>query len=456
MSISLQPISYKDPSGYIVKEKEGYYRYVSYTYEQEYDHVMHSGLYKSLTDQYLLIPHKEIEDKKSGIDCYKVLFPQQIELITYPFEWVYSQWQEMALSFLRINQIALQHGMILKDATPYNFVFVEGKCILLDSLSFHFFKDGDPWIAYRQFCDEILGPLALMRYTDPIWARLQQSSLTGLQLPFVSKQLPLKTWFNPVCLLHIHLHAKFQGRKEKTKQDHQGFSKQKLKILFDQLRNSITKWDHSLNSNSIWDHYYENDIEDENYLADKTVCINKWLAAFHPNTTIDLGANTGKFSFLAAQYSNQVIAVESDLNCVEEIRKESAQKKITNISTIVADITEPSPALGWDNAEKKALLQRINGDMLMALALIHHLCLSKNIPLGFIAKTIAELTTQYAIVEFIPKEDPKAKLLLQHREDIFTNYTEDFFVKSFEMHFRLVDSCSPAASVRKLFLWEKN
>jgi len=456
MNISLQPISYKDPSGYIIKREEGYYRYVTRDYALEFEHLISSGLYKTLIDEYLLIPHREIEDKEAGKNFYKVLFPQQIELITYPFEWTYSQWQEMVLTFLRINQIALEHGMILKDATPYNFVFVEGECILLDSLSFRFFKDGDPWIAYRQFCEEILGPLSLMRYNDPSWARLQQSSMRGLPLIFISNQLPLRSWFNTVCLLHIHLHAKFQGRKEKTKQTHAGFSKQKLNILFDLLKNTITKWDRPLNGKSIWDHYYETDIEDPNYLTDKTACINQWLSELNPNSTIDLGANTGKFSFLAAQYSKQVIAVESDMNCMEEIRKGCHQKKINTINTIVADITEPSPALGWDNAEKTALLQRLNGDVLMALALVHHLCLSKNIPLDFIAKAFADISTRYVIVEFIPKEDSKAKLLLQQREDIFTKYTEAHFVKYFETHFRLVDSFSPAASARKLFLWEKN
>ncbi len=455
MNSSVQPISYKDPSGYVTKDEKGYFRYISQEYALEFEHLMSSGLYKVLTDDYLLIPHQEIEDKEAGNSFYKILFPQQIELITYPYEWVYSQWQEMALTFLRINQVALHHGMILKDATPYNFVFVEGKCILLDSLSFRFFKDGEPWIAYRQFCEEILGTLALMRYNDPFWARLQLSSLTGLQLTFVSKQLPLKTWFNSLCLLHIHLHARFQGRKEKEKQLHDGFSKQKLNILFDLLENNITKWDRPLKSQSIWDHYYENDIEDENYLADKTACINQWLAAVHPNTTIDLGANTGKFSFLAAQFSKEVIALEKDMNCVEEIRKESKQKKINNISTIIADITEPSPALGWDNAEKSPLFKRLNADMLLVLALVHHLCLSKNIPLDFIAKKIAELTTRYAIVEFIPKEDSKSKLLLQHREDIFKDYSEDNFLNSFQTYFKLIESYSPSASVRKLFLWEK-
>jgi len=453
MNQSLQPISFKDPSGHVIQKEDGYYRYVSHQYATEYEHLMHSGLYKSLTDASLMIEHQEIEEKETGNNYYKVLFPQQIELITYPYEWVFSQWLDMALAFLRINRIALQHGMILKDATPYNFVFAEGKCMLLDSLSFRFFKDGDPWIAYRQFCEEILGPLALMRYNDPSWARLQRAFLRGFPLAFVSQQLPLKTWFNTACLLHIHLHAKFQNRKENARQTHAGFSKQKLKILWELLQKTLTKWDRPLNVHSIWDQYYENDIEEENYLADKTAVVSQWLAETKPDITIDLGANTGKFSFIAAQFSKQVIALENDRICVEQIRTESKQKKINNISTLVADITEPSPALGWANAEKTALLKRMNGDMVLALALVHHLCLSKNIPLDFIAKTIAGITTKYAIVEFVSKNDSKAKSLLQHREDIFEDYTEDNFVNSFNKYFKLVDTC--AASARKLFLWEK-
>ncbi len=456
MNLSLQPISFKDPSGHVIQKEDGYYRYVSHQYAPEYEHLMHSGLYKTLTDASLMIQHQEIEEKEAGNNYYKVLFPQQLELMTYPYEWVFSQCQEMALALIRINQVALQYGMILKDATPYNFVFVEGKCMLLDSLSFRFFKDGDPWLAYRQYCEEILGPLALMRYNDPCWARLQQASLRGLPLAFISQQLPLKTWFNTACLLHIHLHVKFQNRKENAKQSHAGFSQQKLNILWDLLQKNITKWERPLNVHSIWDQYYENDIEDENYLADKTAFVSQWLAETNPDTTIDLGANTGKFSFMAAQYSKQVIAVENDWNCVEQIRTEGKQKKINNISTLVADITEPSPALGWANAEKTALLQRLNGNMVLALALIHHLCLSKNIPLDFIAETIAGITTKYAIVEFVSKDDSKAKSLLQHREDIFEEYTEVNFIKSFQTYFNLVDTHGFTRSARKLFLWEKN
>lgn len=456
MNISLQPISYKDGAGFVIKKKDGYYRYVTREYILEFEHLIQSGLYKKLTDLNLLIPHQEVENHDTNNNYYKVLFPQQIALITYPFEWTYSQWQEMALAYLHINQIALQHGMILKDASPYNFIFENGNCFLLDTLSFRFFKDGEPWMAYRQFCEEILSPLVLMRYNNPLWAKLYQSSITGLPLAFVSKQLPFKTWFNSSCLLHIHWHSKFQNRKEKNKQGHAGFTQQKLNILLILLKKSITAWDCSLVNRSIWDHYYEEGIEEEKYLVDKTVIIHQWLSEINPAVTIDVGANTGKFSFIAARYSQQVVAVENDLFCVEKIRKESKLNKIKNIDTIVADITEPSPDLGWDNAEKKALIKRLNGDMVMALALLHHLCLSKNIPLDFIAKTIAGLTTQYAIVEFIPKDDSKTKLILQNKKDIFKNYTEENFLRSFQNYFKLKDTHSCVSSSRKLYLWEKN
>ena len=400
--------------------------------------------------------HEEIQNIDENKSFYKILLPQQIPLITYPFEWTYSQWQEMALTFIRINEMALQHGMILKDATPYNFVFYQGNCILLDTLSFRFFTNGEPWIAYHQFCEEILSPLALMRYNNILWARLYRSVLTGLPLSFVSKQLPFKTWFNSTCLLHIHWHAKFENTKEKSGTAVGGFSRQKLEILLDLLKKNISKWKQPLVKHSIWDRYYENDIKEKRYLTDKTTTIIKWLSKINPATTIDMGANTGKFSFIAALYSEQVVAIEMDMFCIEEILKESKQKKIKNLSTIVADITEPSPGLGWENTEKTALIKRLNADMLMGLALIHHLCISKNLPLAFIAKTLASITSKYAIIEFITKEDPKVNQMLQNRKDIFKEYTEEKFISSFQQYFTLMEVHACEASARKLFLWEKN
>lgn len=450
-----QTISYKDPAGYVVKLQDGYFRYISASYSKEYDHLMQSGLYESLTAQSLLVSHAEVELESEHSEYYKKIFPRQLDFISYPFEWSYSQWKQMILSFISINELALKQGMILKDASPYNFTFDDHKCVLIDTLSFGFYKDGDPWVAYRQFCEETLSPFLLMYYRDPMWAKLYRANITGLPLPFVSRQLPFITRFNPFCLIHIHLHSSFQnGKEKKGTTTSSGLNAEKLNVLFGTIRKNVLNKNKPLLRNSIWEDYYQNDIESERYIADKISVVTSWLTEAKPNVTIDLGANTGKFSEIASPLSNHVYAVESDIYCVDEIYMNSQVKK-NNITTIVADLADPSPGLGWSNNEKSALLKRLKGDMVMALALIHHLCLGRNLPLEFIADLFSEMTTRFAIVEFVPKTDPKSELLLQHKGDIFRFYTEEDFINAFEEKFKLVASHSFIQSQRKLFLWEK-
>jgi hypothetical protein len=170
---------------------------------------------------------------------------------------------------------------------------------------------------------------------------------------------------------------------------------------------------------------------------------------------VDLGAHNGKFSLVAALYAKQVIAVEPDRSCIDALYLACREKQVTNITTIVADITQPSPGTGWKNEEREPLLKRLNCDMVMALALIHHLCISKNIPLAFVASLLAGITTKYAIVEFVPKPDPKIQSMLANREDIFDEYNETRFIDHFSEYFDLLEMHSCASSGRKLFLWTK-
>jgi len=450
-----QAISYRDKNGFVILKDRTVCRFVAYSYAKEYDHFMQSGLYQRLVDAELLISHKEdILSETEKLAYYKILLPELITCISFPYEWSASQWKDVILSFLQINSMAMECGMILKDATPFNFTFYKGKCIFIDTISFDFYKDGEPWLAYRQFCETMLGPLALIHFNNVNWTRLMSASINGWELPFISRNLPRKTWFNTTTLLHIHWHSKYSNAKQQRLLKKSSFTKQKLLVLWDMLYRSINKWK-SAGELHNWSTYYDTGIESASYLEDKTAMVRQWLCNAMPDRVVDLGANNGKFSLIASLYAKEVVAVESDHACIDQLYLNIQEKKIDNITTILSDITQPTPGVGWNNKERMPLLNRLNCDMVLALALIHHLCISKNIPLAFVAHLLASITGKYALVEFVPKSDPKIQQLLANREDIFDDYSEEQFIIYFNQYFELQEVHSCFTSERKLFLWVK-
>lgn len=444
--------SYRDRDGYIVVENSIARRYVLKSYADHYDQLMKSGLYTHLVEKKLLIPHIEISATEQP-ECYKIIEPVFIPFISYPYEWTFDQWKEMALKTLQINCISLKYGMILKDATPFNFTWHKGQAVFMDTLSFEKYQSGTAWTAYRQYCETILGPLSLIAYCGAAWARNLQSFINGWDLPFISQTLPSKTWFNKSLFLHIHLHA-----RTKSHQINQGaktnMNAEKLLALWKLMENGIEQLQDRINSNN-WSTYYEETILSQDYLEEKTSIIHTWLKFIAGGKLIDLGANTGKFSCLASSYYDQVIAIESDINCLKVLRTNIKDKSISNITTVWSDLTQPSAAVGWNNEERTDLLSRLASDCLLALALIHHLCIAKNIRLEMLASLFAKLTNQWAIVEFIPKEDPKIKSMLENRMDVFDDYSEERFLQSFEKYFYLREIIPLQHSLRKLYLWEK-
>lgn len=445
-----QPISYRDRAGFVLVEEGVVKRYVSFFYAETYDCLVNSGLYRKLVQEDLLIPHAE---KVGDSAYYRILEPEIIPFISLPYEWTATQWKQVLLCFLRINRISLQYGMILKDATPFNFAFYKGKPVFFDTLSFARYNEGDPWIAYHQFCTSMLGPLALMYGKGIAWGRMLQSHINGWPLWFLSRSLPWRSWCNPLLLLHIHLHAR-TGSGKKDKVTGKGLSGEKLQLLWQMMESSLRKWKKPA-ARAVWSDYYDNGILSEKYLQSKTGIVTKWLADTRPGSVVDLGANNGMFSFIAAAYAGKVIAVESDHDCVEGMRAIIEEKKYTLVETVLADIVQPTPATGWRNEERPALLQRLKGEMLLALAVIHHLCIASNVPLALIARLFADITEKYLVVEFVPRTDPKVEAMLLNREDIFTDYTEEVFLDQFRLYFNLLEVADCSSSGRKLFLWSK-
>ena len=399
--------------------------------------MVRSGLYEELTEKNLLIEHKEIDIDTDDPKVYKLLFPTQIPFQSYPFEWSYSQWRKSLLAYLRINYIAIQYGMILKDATPYNFYLTGSKAVMFDTSSFMFFKENDSWIAYRQFCEEFLSPVTLMHYNGPEWSKLTMANLSGISLKFVSKQLPIKSWFNLTTLLHIHIHSKFLGYKQLKQIEYKknkGFTREKIKSLQNMILNSIYRWEKPYQFKSYWSSYYEDDIESPEYLKDKEATIRRWLEVIKPKSILDLGSNTGKFSFIAAEYTEKVISLEADENCVDKIEEQINLKKINNLYTLIVNIAESVPASGLLNIETHNIYSRASADLTMGLALIHHLYFSNNLSFDKMTNIFSNFCRNYLIIEFVQITDEKVKRIMENKNNK-SQYSEYNFIKALSKRF---------------------
>ncbi len=447
---STHPASYRDPSGFIFIRDGIYYRQVNTIYAEDFEVLLSSGLHRELTEKKWLIEHEEIPDPGPGI--HKILKPRQIDFINYPYEWCFSQYKEAALLTLRIQQLSMTYGMSLKDATPFNIVFEGSRPVFIDTLSFEKYDASKPWVAYRQFCESFLAPLLLAAYHHPDLTRMMLTYPDGIPLEICASLLPFSSRFKSLASLHIHLQAGIKGSVTKSPVKESGFSADKLNRILTHLVNGIGSL--KLNKNlSTWSDYYTDTILQDNYLKEKEEQVSRLIHMIPFTSAIDLGSNTGQFALMLEKNGKNVIALDIDPLCVERLYQHTAGKQL-HITSLVADLVNPAPSLGWDNKERASLLQRLHADLIMALALVHHLCIGRNLPFDKLAETFSSMG-KYLIIEFVPREDEKVKQLLSHREDIFQEYDQEHFRIAFEQYFDLMEMNRIGNSGRTLFLMKK-
>ena len=447
--------SFRDPSGFLFKENGKIHRLINKVYADDYEQLMCSGLYNKLVENHLLIPHIETESKGVKDDLlYKIIQPELVQFISYPYEWSFSQLKDAALTSLKIQKIAMEHEMSLKDSSAYNIQFRNGKPVLIDTLSFEKYKEGEPWVAYKQFCQHFLLPLVLMSYTDVRLSQLFRIYIDGIPLDLGAKLLPGKTRFKFSILAHIHLHAKSQKKYEdKVIEKKSRISKFKLLALIDSLETTVKnlKWNPK---GTEWADYY--DIT--NYSSDSFKCkknyIEEFLESINPASVWDLGANTGIFSRIASEKNIPTISFDVDPAAVEKNYQICKEKNETNILPLILDLTNPSGGIGWANQERMSFIERGPVDAVFALALIHHLAISNNLPLINIAEFFSSIC-KFMIIEFVPKSDSQVKKLLLTREDIFDKYDKENFEKDFENYFNIRKYLKIEGSERYLYLMEK-
>ena len=393
--------SFRDPSGFVFFQRGVIFRQVNISYKNDYDHLIKSGLYKELIDSQLLIPHKEIDInyKKSNKDfkrsdkAYKIIKPEPIEFISYPYEWSFSQLKDAALTTLTIQKKSLEFTMSLKDCSGYNIQFKKGKPIFIDTISFEKYQEGIPWVAYRQFCQHFLAPLALMSYKDIRLNQLLRVYIDGIPLDLASSLLPFYTRLKPSLLLHLHFHAKSQKyfANKKLNKKTKSFTRQAFLGLIDNLETTIKKMNWQPRGTE-WAEYYDFTNYSPGAINQKKEIIDSFLAKVKPKTVWDLGANIGTFSRLSSNKGIPTISFDIDPACVEKNYLECRKNEEINILPLVIDLTNPSPAIGWENNERMSFLERGPADTVLALALIHHLAISNNLPFVKIASFFRKIS----------------------------------------------------------------
>jgi ribosomal protein L11 methylase PrmA len=454
--------SFRDPSGFLFKRDEVLYRQVNRIYAEDYTRLMDSGLYAKLVKTGLLIPHSESSDGEAfqpaePSTAFRTIRPEPVRFISYPYEWSFGQLKDAALATLSIQKRALKQGMSLKDASAYNIQFHHGKPTLIDTLSFEIYHEGEPWVAYRQFCQHFLAPLALMACRDIRLNQLLRVYIDGVPLDLASALLPIRTRWNLGLATHIHLHASAQKRYADVPvaeaRSGRKMSKEALVGLIESLQSTVRKlvWKPL---GTEWAGYYAANNYSDVAFEHKKVLVGDWLSRVEAKTVWDLGANSGIFSREAVETGAYVISSDIDPAAVEVNYRLVKEQKEQNLLPLVLDLTNPSPAIGWSNRERDSFLQRGPVDATLALALVHHLAISNNVPLARVAEFFSACG-EWLIVEFVPKSDSQVQKLLRSRADIFSEYTQAGFEKAFGQWYTVKESSAVRDSERWLYLMHR-
>lgn len=437
--------SFRDPSGFVFRRDGTLYRQVNASYATDLDRLWEGGLHEELVQAGLLV-----QAEKAPLDfapepgAVAVLRPEPIPTISYPYEWCFGQLKDAALTTLEIARRALGRDMILKDASAYNVQFLRGRPVLIDTLSFEAYQEGEPWIGYRQFCGHFLAPLALMALVDVRLGSLLRTNIDGVPLDLVSHLLPSMTRLKPGLAMHLHMHGKVVNQTATETVRKVQFSKTASLAQLDSLKGTVEglRWEPK---GTQWAEYYDETNYTDAAMAEKRRLVAAFLQDIE-GTCWDLGANTGEFSRIAAAQGLETVAWDIDPAAVER----AYAAKDPRVLPLLQDLANPSPNLGWAGAERDSLAARGPVDVVMALALVHHLAIGNNVPLDGVAAYFARLGRR-VVVEFVPKEDSQVRRLLASRRDVFPDYHQAGFEAAFAREFQIEAKEPIAGTLRTLY-----
>ncbi len=448
--------SFRDPAGYVFEHDGRIKRAITPRGSSDYDLFIASGVYQGLVERQWIVSHEEETAPACGApNVYKCIVPEQLPFISYPYEWCFEQLKDAALLTLKVQRLAMRHGMSLKDASAYNVQFRGSQAVFIDTLSFEP-NDGGAWVAYGQFCEHFLAPLLLMARASEKTQCLLKSFPDGVPLDCASRLLPRRTYFELGPLVHVHWHARWRtaaGQAAPVKRLRTFRPRDPKASILDSLQQTIDGlWPRP--SSSGWVSYGATRHYSDAALSFRSRVVSSVAGRLDPALVYDLGSNVGEYSRIVSERNIHCISYDRDPACVDENYRTAKGLGDRYLLPLVMDISNPSPGLGFESRERMSFLERGQPDLVLALALLHHLRITSNLPLTRLTAFFARLSP-HLLIEFVPREDPMVQALLKNRPDIFDDYSPAAFLEIFGRHFMLEETFPVPGSLRSLHLFRR-
>jgi ribosomal protein L11 methylase PrmA len=450
--------SYRDPSGHVYDAGPFVLRSVRPPAAPDFEHVIDNGFLDCLVSEGKLVPF-EIVDRRlieaEAQDAVHVLRHPPLDFISHPYEWSFCGLKSAALFHLDLQLRALEAGITLSDASAYNIQFVGADPIFIDHLSFRPYREGEFWSGHRQFCEQFLNPLLLTAHTGVPFQAWYRGAPDGIASHFLSPLLPWTSYLSRRLVLHVHVASRLDGkaanRDAAELMGRTGLPRRRLVKLLRGLRDWVAGLTPAASRRSDWAHYRPLQSYQDAEIAAKREFVRTFVASTTPEVLWDLGCNTGDYAALALESGARLaIGLESDHGALDIAFTRAARDGLRFLP-LYCDATNPSPSQGWAERERAGLTARCSADAVLALALIHHLAISRNVPLREAVDWIVSLAPT-GVIEFVPKSDPRVKQLLSLRYDIFADYDEAAFLAALGAQARIIRTV-PVGDGGRLLAW---
>ena len=448
------PASFRDPAGFVFHDEGRVRRAVTEYGLTDARAVRATGLIERLASSGLLVAEKEVATSLAGRpDVRLVLEHPTLPFVSYPYEWPFRALQAAALVHLDIQIQALDAGVMLTDASAYNMQFIGARPVFIDHLAFRPYRDGELWAAHRQFCEQFLNPLLLQSLVGIEFQSWYRGRLEGIPGEDVARLL---RWHHklrwhvftnvvaPARLQRLAGRPGVEGRISRARMPREGLR---------QMLSSLRRWMAGLAPRGLdattWASYDAQVPETESQSI--AAFVEEFVRHAAPRLLWDLGCNAGRYSEVALQAgAGYAVGIDSDAGALDRAFARSRDRQLSLLPLLV-DLVNPSPGQGWRGQERDSLVDRGRPDALLALSVVHHIAIARNIPLDEIATLLTTLAPQ-GVIGFVPNTDRRAQALFHGREEIFRAYTLENFLGLLQQKARIVKQ-EPVPGTERMLIW---